>query len=129
MEFLRSGEIGKGVDARPEDRPGVPMVQRPPRPFGKATWSAAPQTTRPSVVDPRRGLTPVYGSANPPRGLSGVLRRIAYAIPGYQAKRWLLLMVADRVDVVEHNKAPLAFVLGGLVLGIVGFSFVRRRFA
>jgi hypothetical protein len=48
-------------------------------------------------------LTPVFGTAQPPRGPSGVLRRAAYRIPEHRALHWLLLVVADRVDVAQHG--------------------------
>jgi hypothetical protein len=118
-----------GADARPEDRPGVPMEQSPPRPMGNATWSTPPQPPETAaVIDPQRGITPVFGTANPPRGLSGVMRRLAYRIPTYKTERWMLLMAADRVDVVEHNPLKLALVLGGgSALAFLGIRALVRR--
>src|SRR4051812_4690013 len=46
-------------------------------------------------------LTPVYGTATPPRGLSGFLKRRAYDIPESRPSHWMLLMASDRVDVLE----------------------------
>jgi hypothetical protein len=115
-----------GADARPEDRPGVPMEQSPPHPMGNATWSIPPQEpANAAVVDPKRGITPVFGTANPPRGLSGFMRGLAYKIPTYKTERWLLLMAADRVDVLEHNPAKLAMILGGVSLTVCAFFGVR----
>src|SRR5690606_24051434 len=82
-------------------------------------------------------LTPVYGTAQPPRGVSGVLRRIAYRIPEHRARHWLLLLFADRVDVLEGRlgealagpirRTPLAR-LGGPVernpMGVLGVSML-----
>jgi hypothetical protein len=72
----------------------------------------------------------VYGTAVPPRGLSGVIRRIAYGVPDYKARRWALLLLADRVDVIEHNLVPAATVAAGLValvtLGALGVRGRRR---
>src|SRR5690606_33916048 len=45
--------------------------------------------------------TPVFGTAQPLHGLSGVLRTKAYSIPEHFPRHWLLLLVADRVDVLE----------------------------
>lgn len=59
----------------------------------------------------RAGLhhpTPVFGTAQPLHGLSGVLRRGAYRIPEYRARHWMLLMAADRVDVLEDRLGGLA---------------------
>jgi hypothetical protein len=76
--------------------------------------------------------TPVFGTAQPVRGLSGALRTRAYAIPEHHARHWLLLMVADRVDVVESwmrerpaRPAAVAAALGGAIL--VGTWLARRR--
>jgi hypothetical protein len=50
-------------------------------------------------------LTPVFGTSVPPRGLSGLLRRQAYAIPDHHPLHWQTLLLADRVDVWEHRLA------------------------
>lgn len=93
-----------GVDARPEDRPGVPM-EHEPRPMDGVHWrepyrqeSNVPHLER---VGQER-LTPVYGTTLPPKGLSGMIRRFAYSIPEHRARHWMALLVADRVDVVEY---------------------------
>lgn len=76
--------------------------------------------------------TPVFGTALPPRGLSGALRTRAYAIPEHRARHWLLLLVADRVDVVETwvrerggREAAVAGAVGGAIL--VAAWLARRR--
>ena len=71
-------------------------------------------------------LTPVFSSAVPPRGVSGALRRLAYRIPDYRARRWLLLMIADRIDVVEHRPGRLIGAFVALTLIGVGALTVRR---
>ena len=105
-----------GVDRRLEDRPGVPKEADPPHVVGNAHWSSPERqnTERGSLVSPTRPLTPVYSSANPPRGLSGVIRRAAYHYPEYKPRRWLMLMLADRVDALEHNVPRTAWLLGGV---------------
>ncbi len=119
---------GWGADARPEDRPGVPE-ELPPRPLGNAYWTAPePQVSGPVAVrGARRPLTPVYGTACPPRGLSGLVRRAAYRIPDYRVSRWMLLVAADRIDVVEHNLVPIALVAGGVGAGVLAVRALRRR--
>ena len=76
--------------------------------------------------------TPVFGTAQPPRGLCGALRRRAYAIPEHHARHWALLLLADRVDVVETwmreqgtRPATVAAALGGVIL--VAAWLARRR--
>lgn len=51
--------------------------------------------------------TPVFGTAQPLRGPSGVVRHLAYRVPEHYARHWMLLMAADRLDVLEAR-------LGGL---------------
>jgi hypothetical protein len=44
-------------------------------------------------------LTPVFGTAQPPRGVSGAIRKYSYAkYSEGRAAHWLLLVLADRVD-------------------------------
>ncbi|HZX92966.1 MAG TPA: hypothetical protein VFE90_00510 [Myxococcales bacterium] len=98
-----------GADLSFADRPGVPMEH-------------APQPLTPTAPDhfermrPRRGLThrkairqmtPVFGTAQPLHGLSGLLRRIAYSMHETRAKHWMTLLLADRVDLLEHRIARL----------------------
>jgi hypothetical protein len=96
---------GWGVDAEGERRPGVPAEFKPPRPTGSPPYNYPPeQATAPKpLVGPLRALTPVYSTATPVRGLSGWLRKRAYRQPDYHARRWLMLMAADRVDALEHG--------------------------
>ncbi len=46
-------------------------------------------------------LPPVFGTSCPPVGLRGKLRDVAYRYSEGRFARWLTLMLADRVDVVE----------------------------
>jgi len=75
-------------------------------------------------------LTPVFSTAVPPHGLSGVLRRIAYQIPDHRVRHWLVLMAADRVDVIESDvggfvRRSLPVVAVAAVVG-VGIRALRR---
>jgi hypothetical protein len=120
--------IGWGVDASFENRPGVPEERHPPEPLIKAPHFPSRQTMGiPSVKSHYRPLTPVYGTAVPPRGLSGVIRRIAYQVPDYKARRWMLLMLADRIDVIEHNSLSMVFGIGAIVAGVIGIRALSRR--
>jgi hypothetical protein len=56
----------------------------------------------------RPGITPVFGTAQPPRGLSGMIRRAAYKLTESDIRHWLMLLVADRVNVVEGVVDDLA---------------------
>ena len=48
-------------------------------------------------------LTPVFGTACPPKGLSGVVRKFAYRYSEARTAHWLLLIAGDRVDAVESH--------------------------
>ncbi len=53
------------------------------------------------VSNEHPGLTPVFGEACPPHGLSGLLRDYAYQFGEATNRHWLTLMLADRIDIVE----------------------------
>ena len=53
-------------------------------------------------------LTPVFGTSCPPGGLSGKIRDMAYTLSEGRIPRWLALVAADRVDMVEDVLADLA---------------------
>jgi hypothetical protein len=109
---------GFAVDAAPENRPGVPR-ERDARDPG-AWWEHPEQQRGAEAVVPAglRGATPVFGTAQRPRGLSGAVRRLAYRVPEHRAGRWALLLLGDRLDVIEHRLArnlwivPAAAALG-----------------
>lgn len=119
---------GWGTDHSPLERPGIPQEQDPPRRLASAHWlDLEQQASMPTpLVGQGMKLTPVFSSAVPPRGVSGALRRIAYRIPDYRARRWLLLMIADRIDVVEHRPGRLIGAFVALTLIGVGALTVRR---
>lgn len=122
--------LGEAVDANPVRRPGVPMEATPPRPIGAAHWTEPARQHDPGFVLKRRGLaelTPVFGTACPPRGLSGLLRKAAYRIPDYRMSHWLVLLFADRVDVFEHRPLRLLRVALPAAAGAVGIALLRRR--
>jgi hypothetical protein len=63
---------------------------------------------------------PPYTETIPLHGLSGALRRRAYRLADWRPRRWMLLMLADRVDVLESGGrlfalAAVAALAGGLV--------------
>jgi hypothetical protein len=106
-----SGEIspaGPGpaaADAGPDARPGVPR-EAEPQPDPGAHWARPPRQSPTVTVLRRKGLdelTPVFGTAQPPHGLSGLIRRAAYRAPEHKARHWAGLLLADRVDVLESR--------------------------
>jgi hypothetical protein len=101
---------GWGADRRPEDRPGYPKERTPPRLPDPNPPSPKPQHSHVEVFHSieRPGLTPVYGTTAPPRGLSGKLRGLAFRYSENDLRHWLVLMAADRVDVGEGLLEDLA---------------------
>jgi hypothetical protein len=99
------GEHLIGYDGDPTRRPGVPMHAPVSRATGAPETQPVPQpgsgerTHRAALERP----TPVFGTAQPLHGLSGVLRRVAYRIPEHHARHWMILMAADRIDVMEDR--------------------------
>jgi hypothetical protein len=99
----RTGMPYWGTDRRLEDRPGVPR-EPPPHPLAGAHWTVPEQQAPGKNVLIRAGLdrlTPVFGTCQPPRGLSGALRRAAYRIADWHVRHWMILILADRVDTLE----------------------------
>jgi hypothetical protein len=115
------------VDESPLDRPGIPAESSPPEPLASAHWiTPERQTTAPEpLVGHGLELTPIFSTAIPAQGLSGVLRRAAYRIPDYRAGRWLLLLFADRVDVLEQR--PKALLRAAGVAGLLGAGILAAR--
>lgn len=107
---------GWGVDLDPKNRPGVPLA-RTPAPVGEAHWDEPErQAPQPHLVRMELGrLTPVFGTAQPPRGLAGAIRRLAYDVPEHKARRWLLLLAADRVEAYGGRLAAGALLAGAAV--------------
>jgi hypothetical protein len=102
---LRARIPGWGADLDPADRPSVPRERFDPT-FSGAHWEYPEQQPekwpRERSVEHTQ-LPPVFGTTCPPKGLSGAIRKFAYArYSEGQAAHWLLLIAADRVDTVEH---------------------------
>ena len=101
---LRARIPGWGVDLDPRDRPSVPRLQFDPSLTG-AHWEfpeRQPENRPRERSIEHKFLTPVFGTSCPPKGLSGAIRRLAYArYSEARAAHWLLLLLADRVDVKE----------------------------
>jgi hypothetical protein len=147
---------GWGADLDRKNRPGVPMERTPPR-FIHAHEEKLPQqeeTVEILTSTERPGITPIFGTAQPPKGLSGMMRRIAFRWAENDMRHWLLLLAADRVNVVEgigedlakgkvpnvlaemgikseweHNKAGLAkkVAIGAAVVGTAVYLMRRRE--
>ncbi len=117
---------GHGIDAAAGTRPGVPRERAPQG--GAAWWDRPPQQQGTGALS-RQGLraaTPVFGTAQPPRRLSGVLRRAAYRLPEHRSGRWVLLLAGDRLDVLEHRLARAAWLVPAALAFAAGYALVAR---
>ena len=105
---LRATIPGWGVDLDPKDRPAFPREQ-----FldSGAHWDFPER--QPEKWPRERSiehtmLPPVFGTSTPPKGISGAIRKYAYRqFSEARAAHWLLLILADRVDAVEHHTQSL----------------------
>jgi len=101
---------GWGADLDRKNRPAVPMERTPPR-FIHAHEGKLPQqpeNVEVLVSTERPGITPIFGTAQPPKGLSGMMRRLAFRWSENDMRHWLILLAADRVNVVEGIGEDLA---------------------
>ncbi|UVW30233.1 hypothetical protein [Massilia sp. H6] len=101
---------GWGADLDRKDRPGVPMERTPPRFIHQPEGDPLQQQEKIEVLvsSERPGITQVFGTVQPPAGLSGMLRRLAFRASENDLRHWLLLLLADRVNVVEGIADDLA---------------------
>src|SRR3954466_12304591 len=99
-EELRARIPGWGADLDAADRPSYPKLQYPAD--TGAHWEFPDR--QPGSEGRERSIehafvTPVFGTAQPLHGVSGAIRRFAYArFSEGRLAHWLLLIVGDRVD-------------------------------
>ncbi|HEY4530512.1 MAG TPA: hypothetical protein VIG97_09355 [Luteimonas sp.] len=104
MDKARFAHIpGWGADLERENRPAVPMERTPPR--LDVPWSDPPPQ-QPMTVEILKSVerpehSRTFGTRLPPKGLSGVMRRAAFKRSENDVGHWLMLIAADRVNVVE----------------------------
>jgi hypothetical protein len=108
---LKARIPGWGADLDPRDRPSYPKLDFRDDLTG-AHWEFPER--QPEKWPRERSiehafLTPVFGTAQPPAGLSGRIRRLSYArYSEGRAAHWLLLILADRVDAWESHLRSFA---------------------
>jgi len=95
---------GWGVDADPNNDPTWPMRDRAFDDSPGANWT--PPSRQPQSVEVLQSIEynrrpAVFGEAAPPSGLSGWIRRGAFKFSESRWTHWLMLMGADRINVVE----------------------------
>ena len=100
---------GWGADLDPADRPAYPRERTPPRLEGVHWDQPEGQVQHIEVLRSREhpSRPPLFGTGPAPRGLSGNIRRFAFGFSESDVRHWLLLLLADRVDVGEGVVADL----------------------
>jgi len=125
---------GWGADLDPANRPAYPKERMPPR-LDNVPWGQPEQQQSEVLVlhsTERPGITPVFGTSVPPSGLSGMLRKRAFRRSENDIRHWLMLLFADRVNVVEGlvsdlRKAPPARQVASVaVVALAGWWLLRR---
>jgi hypothetical protein len=105
-EQLRARIPGWGADLDPADRPSHPKLNYAPD-TTNAHWEfpdRQPEKWARERSIEHAFLTPVFGTAQPPTGLSGAIRKFSYArYSEGRSAHWLLLILADRVDAWENH--------------------------
>ena len=135
MTIDRSQIPGWGADLDRSKRPAVPMERTPPR-LENVHWDEPEQQAQTVEIlqsIERPSLPPVFGTACPPSGLSGRIRRRAFAHSENDLRHWMMLLFADRVNVVEglieeareSPRTPLAAAAG--IVGIAALVMMRQR--
>ncbi len=95
---------GWGIDADPENEPTYPIKNYTGDDHKRLNWERPPLQPQNeeillSVEYPH--MTATFGTPNPPTGLSGKIRRLAFKQSESEYGHWLPLLLADRVNVVE----------------------------
>jgi hypothetical protein len=108
-ESLQARIPGWGADLDKQDRPSVPKLKF----LDTGAWWDFPERQPEKWPRERsiehRFLTPVFGTAQPPSGLAGIMRKFAYKkFSEGRAAHWLILLYADRVDAAEHHLRSIA---------------------
>jgi hypothetical protein len=107
-DHLRNRIPGWGADVNKEDRPSVPKLKFLDT---GAHWDfpeRQPEKWPRERSVEHRFLTPVFGTAQPPSGIAGALRKYAYKFSEGRAAHWMILLYADRLDALEHHLRSLA---------------------
>jgi hypothetical protein len=102
---------GWGVDADPSNDPTYPYRDRTKDDGLSLNWKRPPQQEADveilqSIEHSR--MPAVFGTSTPPSGVSGAIRRVAFRYSESNWWHWLLLMGADRINVVEGIGQDLA---------------------
>jgi hypothetical protein len=105
-----SSIVGWGVDANPQNDPTYSYRDRSADDHsGEWVRPAQQQTDIELLQSVEHKQTPaVFGTSSPPRYVSGVMRRLAFRWSESNWAHWMILMGADRVNMVEGLVEDLA---------------------
>jgi len=95
---------GWRIDADPENDPVYPMKDRTNEEHNGYAWERPPQQPREVEIlksVERPNLTAAFGTASPPEGINGQIRKMAFQYSESSYGRWLPLVLADRVGAIE----------------------------
>lgn len=92
---------GWGADLDHANRPAYPMERTPPRLNNIPSVERQPVKIKVLQSNERPDISPVFGTSVPPSGLSGKLREVAFKFTENDLRHWLILLFADRINVVE----------------------------
>jgi hypothetical protein len=116
------------MDLDPSRRPGVPLWKEP-RPLPNSRWPITRQHSDVPVYmhgRPNKTFPPVFGTAVPPKGLSGLVRKAAYHWPDHYMRHWTMLLLSDRIDSWEHRLGKVAKVAAPALAILAVARFVTR---
>ena len=102
---------GWAVDANPENDPTYPYRDRSRDPGLTKDWDRpAIQQSDIEILQSIEHIRQpaVFGTSTPPSGISGMIRRVAFRYSESNWLHWLMLMGADRINVVEGIGQDLA---------------------
>jgi hypothetical protein len=107
---------GWAIDADPENEPNYPYKIYTGDDHKRLNWDRPPlqEKTVEILQSTEHERTPAtFGTVAPPKGVSGAIRKQAFGYSENMLRHWLMLIFADRVDVVEgvisdlsHGKIP-----------------------
>jgi hypothetical protein len=95
---------GWGIDADPDNDPTYPMKKRTNDEHEGYAWERPQQQSNEVEIlksVERPNLTAVFGTASPPEGINGAIRKFAFRYSESSYGRWLPLVLADRVGAFE----------------------------
>lgn len=95
---------GWGIDMDPRNEPTYPMKNYTGVDHNRIRWDRPTlQETNEEILQSNEHVRrpAVFGTPNPPSGLSGKIRRFAFRYSENAFSHWLPLILADRVNMVE----------------------------